>query len=285
MSQNQLIQVQPFETQKAVDAINTHGLVILKQAVPTEPLILLRERMDQDTAELLAYCDTIGGNPRDLGHLQQGPPKSPEFVFAEVVMNQYVNEICKLLYGNQPKLTFYNGNTNCPGSTTQGLHMDGTHHTKHPDPVHLPKAVVVNIPTGSMSPENGAIQLWPGSHMIRSKGERNLIDHETIEEREKQVPPVQPTTEVGDILIRDVRLWHRGVPNPSDRPRHMIALIVSTGEAEPPARLKFEKGCEYALENRGVDSNAQFIDGPVEYLIGPTRRIYETRKNASIKSN
>ena len=83
-------------------AIHEHGYVILENAVAAEPLAALRERMDRDTEELLAYCESIGGNPRERGHLQQGPPLSADFVFAEVAMNRFVNRVCSELYEHRP---------------------------------------------------------------------------------------------------------------------------------------------------------------------------------------
>lgn len=37
-------------------------------------------------------------------------------------------------------------------------------------------------------------------------------------------PPVQPVVERGDIMIRDLRLWHAGMPNSSDKHRIMLGL-------------------------------------------------------------
>lgn len=272
---NPLVRVEPQQTAEAVEAIRINGFVVVKKAISNEPLALLRERMDRDTEELLAYCDSIGGNPRDRGHLQQGPPLSRDFMFDEVAMNRYVINICTALYDEQPHLTFYNGNTNCPGSTTQHLHMDGVHRTQEPDPVEPTFSVVVNIPPGPMNEANGAIQLWPGSHMIRPWNAERGVSPEQQDERSQIAPPLQPCTEIGDVLIRDVRLWHRGVPNPSDRPRHMIALIFSNDATPFHHRLRFEKGCEEILEGHPADANAQYIDDVSDYLLGPTRRMYE----------
>ena len=274
------ISVACHETNLAVDAIQEHGYVILKDAVPYEPLAKLRDRMDRDTEELLAYCETIGGNPRERGHLQQGPPLSANYVFADVAMNEYVNRVCCGLFDDDALLTFYNGNTNCPGSTTQSLHMDGRHGTLAPEPVHETLSVVVDILPNPMSASNGAIQIWPGSHVIRPESGGPQVPNELEEERRAVVPPIQPEAETGDVLIRDIRLWHRGVPNPSARPRHMLALIVTSGKLNIHRKLRFEKGCEEALEGHSVDANAEYVDGPLEYLIGPTRRIYEARQKA-----
>ena len=247
--------------------------------------------MDEDTEELLRYCESIGGNPRAVGHLQQGPPPSPDLVFADVVINGAVNQVCRALYGaeadERPLLTFYNGNTNCPGSVVQHLHMDGRHYTEAGEAVAPTASVVVNIPPGPTRLGNGAIELWPGSHRIHCVNDAGTgageAEGATIAslatERQRSMAPVRPETEVGDVLIRDVRLWHRGVPNQSERPRHMIALIVTKRIPDAPVqRLRFERGCEAALEGHGVDANADYVEGPIDYLIAPTRRIYERRR-------
>ena len=286
-----IVRVVPGDTAGAVQAIHEHGFVILEGVVPPGPLSLLRRRMDDDTEALLAYCERIGGNPRALGHLQQGPPPAPGLVFPDVVMNAAVNDVCRALYGaehaeadERPLLTFYNGNTNCPGSVEQHLHMDGRHTTEAVEPVAPTTSVVVNIPPGPTSLGNGAIELWPGSHRIHSVNDAGTgagaVQGKSIAslatERQQAVAPVRPETEVGDVLIRDVRLWHRGVPNRSDRPRHMIALIVTKRVSGAPVRrLRFERGCEAALEGHGVDANANYVEGPVDYLLAPTRRIHE----------
>ena len=252
--------------------------MILEEAVASEPLKVLRERMDRDTEELLAYCESIGGNPRELGHLQQGPPVSKDYVFADVAMNSYVNQVCNLLYERRPRLTFYNGNTNCPGSTTQRLHMDGRHATLEPEQVSPTSSVVVDIPPGPMNKGNGAIEIWPGSHLVRPPEGGPRVPEDLEAKRRTTEGPIQAETSVGDILIRDTRLWHRGVPNQSDRPRHMIALIVSDGRLPIRGKLDFQTGCESALEGHSVDPNANYTDQPIDYLFAPTRRIYEHRQ-------
>lgn len=269
----------PDQTDRAAQAVVDDGCVILEGAVPTAPLVALRRRMDRDTVDLLRYCATIGGNPRERGHLQQGPPPFVDYVFADVAMNRHVNAVAEALFGPRPQLTFYNGNTNCPGSIRQRLHMDGRHTTERGEPAAPTSAVVVNIPPGGMSDANGAIELWPGSHAVAVHGEQQGIPGDMEAERHRVRPPENPCTAPGDVLIRDVRLWHRGVPNRSNRPRHMIALILSgRRDHERSGRtLRFGRGCEAALEARGIDTNAAYVDEPVDYLFAPTERIYRYR--------
>ena len=268
----------PDETDRAARAIAEDGCVILEGALPTAPLAPLRRRMDRDTGDLLRFCATIGGNPREVGHLQQGPPPFVDYVFADIAMNRQVNAVAGALFGGRPRLTFYNGNTNCPGSVRQHLHMDGRHTTAPDEPVAPTTAVVVNIPPGGMDDGNGAIELWPGSHRVAVHSRQGVPPAMEAERRE-ECPPENPRTVPGDVLIRDVRLWHRGVPNRSARPRHMIALILSAPTPEVAERkLRFGRGCETALEGQGADANAEYTDAPIDYLFGPTRRIYQGQK-------
>ena len=272
-----IVRVSPDETERAAAAINEHGCVILVGAITREPLAALRKRMDRDTHDLLRFCATIGGNPRQSGHLQQGPPPFADYVFPEVAMNRAVNAVAQAVYGERPRLTFYNGNTNCPDSVRQHLHMDGRHSTKPGEQVAPTEGMVVNIPPGPADESNGAIELWPGSHRIGVYENHNGVPSRMEEERRAVLGPVNPHTQPGDVLIRDVRVWHRGVPNPSNRPRHMIALILSKPSAESRYRLKFGKGCESALEGHDTDANAEYVDGPIDYLFEPSYRIFRSR--------
>lgn len=45
-------------------------------------------------------------------------------------------------------------------------------------------------------------------------------------------PPVQPELRRGDIMIRDLRLWHAGMPNSSDEHRIMLGLGYMVGDKQ-----------------------------------------------------
>ena len=272
-----VVRVARHETERAAAALDSDGCVILRAAVSPQPLIALARRMDRDTHDLLRYCLTIGGNPRETGHLQQGPPPFRDYVFADVVMNPAVNAVAATVFGAEPRLTFYNGNTNCPGSVHQRLHMDGRHATAPGEPIAPTSSLVVDIPPVATHAGNGAIELWPGSHRVGVYGDSRVAPAQE-EARRCERAPISPHTEIGDVLIRDTRLWHRGVPNRSARPRHMIALILSRPNGDATRKLRFGLGCETALEGRGADANAEYVGEAIDYLFAPTRRIYEAKR-------
>jgi hypothetical protein len=79
-------------------------------------------------------------------------------------------------------------------------------------------------------------------------------------------PPFQPSARAGSVIIRDMRLWHAGMPNLTDTPRPMIAMIhwVSWWNAAQP--MVFPKGTESFFEHPDLVSVVEFVDGPIDYL-------------------
>src|SRR5262249_38705350 len=77
----------------------------------------------------------------------------------------------------------------------------------------------------------------------------------------------------GDALLRDSRLWHRGVPNPSKEYRHMVALVYVVGTKPRGRSIAFASDCEDLLARAPLAFNATLTDEPIDYLLGPTKRI------------
>ena len=257
--------------EQAVEAIRVDGYVVLENVISHEYLDILRERMDADS-QILINAEKWGGAGRLKGHLQQGPPPYAPYIFKDIVANPYVVQVTKELLGPGLYNNFYNGNTNCPGSTTQPLHRDGAHLWPDEKVAHPTTEVVVNISPQDTTEENGSVELWPGSHLEVSG---KHIEPEEEEARRKICPPIRGNAKKGSALIRDMRLWHRGVPNPSDKPRHMIALIYRVNWLKSNRQLKYKTGCEAAFENSDLDHNAEFIDfaeakiDDYDYLFNP----------------
>ena len=251
---------------QAVEAIRVDGYVVLADVIAHEHLDILRERMDAD-AQILINAEKWGGAGRLVGHLQQGPPPFAPYIFRDIVANPWIVQVTQALLGPGLYNNFYNGNTNCPGSTTQPLHRDGNHLWPEQEVAHPTAEVVVNISPQDTMEENGSVELWPGSHLDVS-GKR--IEPADEEARREIAPPIRGNAKKGSALIRDIRLWHRGVPNFSDEPRHMIAMIHRVRWLRSNRRLKYQTGCEAAFENSDLDANAEFVDRTLDdYLFNP----------------
>lgn len=255
--------ISPAHEAAALAAIREEGYVVLENIVSHAHLDRLRERMDEDSQKLIDV-EKWGGAGRVTGHLQQGPPPFAPYVFADIVANPFVIQVTRALLGEGVYNSFYNGNTNSPGSGVQPLHRDSGHLWPGLPAAHPTASVVVNISPMDVCEENGSVELWPGTHLVTSVEGR--IDEAAEAVRRKVAPPVRGNAKKGSVLIRDIRLWHRGVPNPSDRPRHMIALIHNIRWLQRGKPLLFNKGCEPAFEGIDFDHNAQFTDEPIDYL-------------------
>ncbi|MEM7030301.1 MAG: phytanoyl-CoA dioxygenase family protein [Chloroflexota bacterium] len=255
----------PANLSQAIKAIQTDGYVVLTNAIAHDHLDVLYERMTVDSKMLLT-TETWGGAGRTKGHLQQGPPPFAPYVFPDIVANPFATQVTRTMLGDGVYNRLYNGNTNCPGSKTQPLHRDGASLWPDTPFIHPPTSLIINIALMDVNEKNGATELWPGTHLIAMSGSH--VDSNTEARRREQVPPVQATTQKGSLLIRDHRLWHRGVPNYSNTIRHMIALMHNTHWLQRPCHLLFNQGCEDAFPDNGLDHNAVFTDRPLQYLSG-----------------
>ena len=248
---------------RAASAMRNDGYVVLEDIVAHAHLDQLRERMDRDSQQLVAaeQWSGAGGLP---GHLMLGAPPFAPFVFRDIVANPFVIQLSQALLGDSFFNGLYSGNTNCPGNATQPLHRDADHLWPDLAVAHPVASLVVNIVPQDASDENGSTELWPGTHLDPSFG--SVIDAETEAARRAVAGPIRGDARKGSVLIRDIRLWHRGMPNQSDRPRHMIAMIHNIGWLARRGPLTFGRGCESAFTDSTLDHNVVFSDEPIDYV-------------------
>ena len=120
------------------------------------------------------------------------------------------------------------------------MHKDNNY--PHPQ---FPYYFIANIPLCDFSIENGATEFWLGSHAATSAADQvrattgehlktypmsrlndpiPSVSEDALRSRRAVRPPMQPACRKGDIMIRDIRLWHAGMPNDSDSHRIMLGL-------------------------------------------------------------
>lgn len=100
-----------------------------------------------------------------------------------------------------------------------------------------PFYVIANLPLVDFSPANGSTEFWLGTHAHTTGDDQRVsppedplgpldtfIKDDVLEARRTVRPPIQTVTNKGDITLRDLRLWHAGMPNPSKEHRIMIAI-------------------------------------------------------------
>lgn len=246
---------------EAVAAIRSDGMVVLEDVVDPAHLEMLYMRMGADLERILAREDAPFNF--NAGNVQQDPPPFAPYLFRDILLNELVIAVTRALLGPGLKNSFYSGNTALTGGERQPVHPDVGQlwpDLERPTP---PFGLVVNVPVVDMGPENGSTEIWPGTHLDTrySVHDGSLrIPVAVLEQRRQIYPPVQPTVRRGSVIIRDIRLWHAGMPNHSPTARPMIAMIHWTSwyaHAEP---IRFPKGTEAFFTHPTLRTHAVFVD-------------------------
>ncbi|CAJ2511414.1 Uu.00g070390.m01.CDS01 [Anthostomella pinea] len=160
-----------------------------------------------------------------------------------------------------------------PGASPsrQPVHSDADFaHPSHPF------ALVVNVPLVDMTPRNGSTEVWLGTHnhpdgldaQEGAHGHRasGRIKADRLAEWEAAHGGLsQPTIKKGSVIIRDLRLWHAGMPNTSGGVRVMLAMIHFANWYRNPMRLELAEDVRPVLE--GLDSRGELgLDVPVDWV-------------------
>ncbi len=253
----------------AVRAVLEDGIVVLKNVVALEHLECLHERMLADLDALHDRADAPFN--WNVGNIQQDPPPFPPYLFRDVLLNEQVIAVTSALLGPGVKNRFYSGNTAMPSDRRQPIHADTTHLWPRMAVAHPPAEVVVNIATVDMSPENGSTEVWPGTHLdvTVTAGKDIKIPLDILEARRAVRPPFQPTVSRGSVILRDIRMWHAGMPNRSRHPRPMIAMIHACRWLETNDPLRFPLGTEAFFEHSALHTCARFVEGPIDHIRAP----------------
>jgi ectoine hydroxylase-related dioxygenase (phytanoyl-CoA dioxygenase family) len=128
------------------------------------------------------------------------------------------------------------------GGLRQPVHKDTRF--RHPK---CPFLVIANTAIVDFTLENGATEFWLGTHAFsdescQTKATEESINHdesvkkeqragnpacpvlpEAVEARRLIRPPIRAIMKKGDVMLRDFRTWHAGMPNNTDEDRIMIA--------------------------------------------------------------
>ena len=268
--------MRPEHVEAAVEAITNDGFVVLHDVVDTNHLDVLLPRMLEDVTALIERPDAPFN--WNTGNVQQDPPPFPPFLFEDVLLNKMVLAVTQAVLGRGVKNTMYSGNTAMPSESRQPVHADTGHLWPRLEVAHPPVHLVVNVPLVDVDEKNGSTELWPGTHRDTTvtAGKDIKIPSDVLERRRAHVPPIQPVIRRGGALIRDMRLWHAGMPNRTPNPRPMIAMVHVPGWLATHDSLTFPKGTEAFFQDSDLRTCARFVDGPIDHIHAP--QAYEYRK-------
>ena len=77
------------------------------------------------------------------------------------------------------------------------------------------------------------------------------------------------------MLIRDIRLWHAGMPNHTSTPRPMIAMVHTCDWLETGSPLVFPTGTESFFDHPVLATATRFTDDPIDHIEAPHSYEYQ----------
>lgn len=219
----------PETLQDAIDQIKLDGYVLFENVLPQS---LISELQSTYKAIFEEHVNKVGVDTQDVNEeTKRGKnrflmflPFEKPFNDANIIANQIVLQVMDAMLGKDYVCSYFASDTPLPGSDYQGVHSDDAALFPESDLVLPPAALVVNIPVVDTTELNGPMDIWPGgSHRMPE----NLNRPKRIQEVAARMNPTKVLMPAGSILIRDLRMWHRGTPNISDAARPNIAIIYS----------------------------------------------------------
>jgi hypothetical protein len=187
-----------------------NGYLILEQVVPPDRLAALHGSILAAFEREQAEGRLFNGGGLISGHLNCFPGAASRFVYDALEAGGVI-ALVKALFPNATRLPNVGCNLNLPGSHPQNRHVDGYAATYFP---------IVNVAAVDTDLRNGAMEVLPGTHRKEYKYWELVMGMPAA---------IRPALKRGDVVVRTSMLWHRGMPNPSARPRPMLALTWEDG--------------------------------------------------------
>ncbi|KAI1849767.1 hypothetical protein JX266_004716 [Neoarthrinium moseri] len=174
--------------------------------------------------------------------LQRPPITESEYLSKDIYFNPFLLQLANAYLGHRPVWNWLTANTAL--SNTGGIRQPAHKDSRYDHPL-FPYYFIANIPLCDFSIENGATEFWLGSHAHTTSRDQRMpaspediapypggsmddplpaISEEAKERRMEIRPPIQPCCRRGDIMVRDLRTWHAGMPNSSTAHRVMLGL-------------------------------------------------------------
>lgn len=199
-----------------VERLRMDGYVVLPDLLPPALIEAMRERFDA----LLAERATAQQSNRGPNRFQMVLPFEPPFADPLLYENPLVLEVLEQLMGPDLICTYFASDTPLPGSEHQRVHAD-TRLLFPETLLALPAyGVVLNTPLVDVTGENGPLEIWPGgSHLMPGR-----LDMQALA---PTMNSIRLTMRAGSVLLRDLRVWHRGTPNQGTRSRPHLALVYT----------------------------------------------------------
>ncbi|KAI3325911.1 phytanoyl-dioxygenase family protein [Xylariaceae sp. AK1471] len=278
----------PCNLQRILSALHQDGLVILKGVVDTQHIDAVNQAMCEQAERSLADPNKVYNHNVRSNFLQRPPVNHSAYLHDDIYFNKFLLQVANAYLGHRPTWNWLTSNVAL--AKTSGIRQPVHKDNDFPHPQY-PYYFIANIPLCDFNVVNGATEFWLGSHAATSVHEQSLateadaesgrykpgdrtcfIAADAREARRSVRPPVQPSVQRGDIVIRDIRLWHAGMPNESDEHRIMLGLGYQS-----PTHPNYRMRCHLPL------SSQAFFLSHASNLVEVRANFYPDEELAKIK--
>lgn len=214
----------PETLESAVEQVRLNGYVLFEGVL--DPDLVDRMRAAFHAALEKAHPEATEVNTKEFrkNRIRMDLPFEEPFIDPNVITSPFVLPVVEKLVGEDCVCIYLSADAPMPGSDYQVVHSDQTPLFPESSISLPPSGIVLNIPLVDVTEENGPMEAFPGgNHLIPE----NRCNPKYIEAAAAFLKPVRMTMPKGSLLIRDLRMWHRGTPNNSDHIRPNVALIYA----------------------------------------------------------
>lgn len=215
---------------QAVRTFRDAGVVVLEDVYDPEFIAEVRAACETELDRYIAArggLDALEGKTFGKHHIGFFPPLTLPLADPRIAAPPLAVQIMTALLGPDLQCSFYHTNTALPGSGMQSVHRDsGSLFGVEMSLPHPVTALVLNIPLCDFTEENGSTEYWPGTHLIVDTAPEEA---KALEARAEIMASRRLNMPVGSFALRDLRVWHRGMPNAADYPRTMFAIVYQRG--------------------------------------------------------
>lgn len=227
--------------QTAVRTFQEAGYVVLNDIYDPPWVATLRATYDALIARYLSDrggLEALDGKTFGKNHVGIHPALTAPWSDPQIVCHPIVDQVLSAVLGADYQCGYFHSNAAYPGSGVQPVHRDAAplFAASELNVPHPAASVVLNIPLCDFTLENGSTEVWPGSHLIVDRAGTGKAD---LEARAAVLPSERTCIPAGSLILRDLRMFHRGMPNDSPDVRAMLAIVYVrswrvTGALEVP---------------------------------------------------
>jgi len=212
---------------EAVMQLNLNGFVVFEKAIPDDLVDAMNERFLQILEKNLKEnpeATELNMHTFRTNRIRMDLPFEAPFIDPRVINSDFVVPIVQQILGEDCRSFYLSVDAPMKGSQYQAVHGDYFPFFPESTQTMPPVSLVFNVALVDVTEENGPMDAWPGTH--RSP-EYMFKELGALEAAAKHIQPTKMIMPKGSIILRDVRMWHRGTPSYSEQIRPNLAIIYA----------------------------------------------------------